>query len=266
MKNTLLIIKFFLLFLIMLQSCSKQNDLNIIGSELILDNQYFVGRRTSDDLANIYTKEIIEGFFINDTIRKYSLNTWTNIEFWDGDNGYLLFKDYTKADENGLKIKLENISYLSDEYLTTTDISERREIDRLKELEKRKKIERHKDILESINGQWSYRDYPTYEQNLERIYSYRFFISRDEIKISRSYHNYMLAIGSGNEKDFVEYSAKFEIEKVDEISTDNDANYFLKITDGYLSEDFKIIYKDGNFLAIVFKKSPSSPWAQLTKR
>lgn len=128
-----------ILFLMMFcLSCSsnRQPDPNVIEKELQISDNYFIGKRSLDDKANIYTMKIESHIFYTDTIRLYALNNWQNIEYWDGDGGYLLFKDLN-GDDDGLKIKISEMNNLNDNYL----IIQEKQIVARKEEEQKKKEE-----------------------------------------------------------------------------------------------------------------------------
>lgn len=153
--------KYLYLFLtVLLFGCSENKDTNIIDKEFQLNEQYFVGRRTSDKLANVYTKEIKSGLFGKDTIRHYLLNNWTNIEYWDGKGGVLVFKEFNKASNDGLEIPLSDIKNLTDSYLI-----ERQE----KAIEEKIKYDKEnfdvltcsdQQIWDFIQGDWHGWDHP----------------------------------------------------------------------------------------------------------
>ena len=120
MRNHLLIkLRYIIIFiLISLFGCnSSNNDSNKIIKEIQIYNQYFIGKRSVDQLVNIYTKELKSGFWSDDTIRHYLLGNWTNIEYWDGEGGFLLFKNFQKTSSDGLKIPISIISNITDSYL-----------------------------------------------------------------------------------------------------------------------------------------------------
>ncbi len=147
--------------ILVVQGCKKNSDTNIIEKEFSVDNIHFVGSRTLDKLCNVYTKEIVNGMFSNDTVRHYQLSTWTTIEYWDGDGGYFLFKNYNLADNNGLRVASNQISTVNDNYLKSTD-------DKKKENIKEKFNRDHFDVLTAneqviwdyVQGDWHGWDHP----------------------------------------------------------------------------------------------------------
>ena len=114
MKYSIIIVSVFLLF-----SCSsnKKSDPNVIVKELQLNSKYYIGTRASDNKSNIYTVDEKSNPSASDTIRHYLLNTWTDIQFWDVDGGYLLFKEYIKISSDGYKMSLSELDYLNDDYI-----------------------------------------------------------------------------------------------------------------------------------------------------
>lgn len=252
--------KYLYLFLtVLLFGCSENKDTNIIDKEFQLNEQYFVGRRTSDKLANVYTKEIKSGLFGKDTIRHYLLNNWTNIEYWDGKGGVLVFKEFYKASNDGLEISITELSNLSYNYLIEKqeeEIKKALQEENLKvDISKRKQ-----DIKNSISGIWHYKTMPQYNGETELLYEYTFYISNDNVKVNRSSYYYVYAIGPSSKKH-EEYNCTLEDFKFDELN-DND-EYIIKTKN--CSQDFKAVYDNGVFEGLYFQGITDYEWKLLSR-
>ena len=102
--------------------CQPNLDKSIIIEEIRLNDRLFLGKRAQDSLSNIYEKDIKYWIVFNDTIRHFQLDDWTNIEYSENDGGTLIFKDYTAASADGLRVKPWELDGFNSKYLTEKDL------------------------------------------------------------------------------------------------------------------------------------------------
>lgn len=125
------------------------------------------------------------------------------------------------------------------------------------------------NIYANLEGTWYFEQRPTYEEDVEKLYTYIFTFSDKTVSTKRYYYVYTKAIGTSSiQYDKADFTETYRIKDINNLNP-RDRNGICYLETSYEDKNrftqFKIDYEDGKFKSISFQ-TLSSDWIQLTKK